>query len=132
MFERKVVYLAAPYSDPDPRVIEERMEQFCRTDSVLIKKGFSTVSPLYKHFMLKYCDLPGDWEYWRNYSLELLERSDALFILELDGWDKSTGVTHEIESAGALKIPVYGINADGEIVTTFESVVIPATTHTSA
>jgi precorrin-6x reductase len=75
------------------------------------------VSPLSKHFILPYGDLPGDWEYWENYSVQLLKRCDAVFVItDIQGWEKSTGVQGEITAAKELGIPVYAVTSKGEIV----------------
>lgn len=108
-----LIYLAGPYSHSDEAVIEERMRIHSIIDSLLTEQGIHTVSPLTKHFILKYRNIPGNWEYWQHYSRNLLSRCNAMLIVKDDGWKRSTGVTGEVEYCTEHSIPIYGINADG-------------------
>ena len=103
----KLVYLASPYSSDDPGVTEYRMQQLCMIDAEMIAEGIFTVTPLSKHFILGHGDLPGDWDFWRDYCCVLLPRCDAVYVIDLPGWDSSLGVKGEIELAQTLGIPVY-------------------------
>ena len=104
---RGLCYLAAPYSDPNPSVIEQRMEQVSRAQAHLIKQGFMVVTPLSAHYLLKYQDLPGDWVYWRDYGTALLRACDNFILLPLPGWENSIGVNAEISIARDLDMPCF-------------------------
>lgn len=95
----RLYYLAAPYSHSTPEVVEDRMEEFKHADQHLIKSGFMTVSPLYKHWIVKDTVIPTDWEYWSKYSKSLLHSCDTLIIIMIDGWSSSTGVIEELRFA---------------------------------
>ena len=114
--EMKLSYLAAPYTDKDKAVVEERMKKICIADSKLMKAGVYTVSPLMKHFILGYADLPGSFEYWRDYSMTLLCTVDQVIVLMLDGWKESEGVQAEIKVATDVGIPIVYLNEAGEFV----------------
>ena len=109
-----MIYLAAPYSGPKA-VVEQRMQQFCQADAMLMKLGHFTVSPLLKHFTLNYADLPGTWEYWKDYSYVLMKQCTKMVIIPLDGWRDSVGVIGEIEMAESLSIPVFVLER-GELI----------------
>src|SRR5690606_31871592 len=100
-----ISFLSAPYTGSKEE-IENRIKLLCLVDSVLMKNGEFTVSPLYKHFMLKFSDLPGSWEYWKSYSKELLLKCDKMIVLTIPGWETSTGVSGEIKYARENNIPV--------------------------
>lgn len=102
----KLVYLAAPYSHPDPDVIQQRMRLLCEADALLIESGVYTVTPLSKHFILGYRSLPGDWAYWGDYCRSLLPRCDAMVLITMPGWDSSEGVCGELELARG-RMPIY-------------------------
>ena len=112
-------YLAAPYSSPNPRIIEQRMEQVSRAQALLIKQGLMIVTPLSAHYLLKYQDLPGDWAYWKEYSTLLLTACDTLILLPLPGWQESIGVTAELELARQLDLPCYQYNVDNHSLEKF-------------
>jgi hypothetical protein len=111
-----IAYLAAPYSHHDKSVVEQRMSVLCNVDAMLMERGIHTVTPLSKHFILNYRDLPGDWAYWGEYSKKLLARCDSMYVLMLKGWRESTGVQAEINIAKELNIPIVFITEAGEIL----------------
>lgn len=92
-----MIYVAAPYSDPDPAVKAERMRQFYEFDAMLCREGHFTVSPLYKVETAKHGKIPDDWAYWQSYSENMLKRCDMMILLALDGWQDSVGVQGELE-----------------------------------
>ena len=102
-------YLAAPYTHKLAAVVEQRMMDLCKADAALMKRGVFTASPLLKHYIVTHETLPTDFEYWQEYSVELMQRCDFLLVLMLDGWDQSRGVLAEIRDAERLGMPVYYI-----------------------
>lgn len=107
MATRDLAYLAAPYSDPDRRVVAERIRQFCLKAVEIEKAGYYHVtSGLYNHLLLQYSDLPGDWSFWGSYSETLLRKADLVYVLCLPGWQQSIGVQEEIRIAHEANIPV--------------------------
>lgn len=100
----KISYLAAPYSGTEEE-INSRMEEFYRIDAELMSKGYFTVSPLLKHATLPYGNLPGNWDYWEEYSRALLSRCDEMIIITLSGWSTSNGVLGEMSICRELGIP---------------------------
>jgi hypothetical protein len=101
-----LIYLAAPYTDPNPDVCEQRMAQFCIVDAHLCKQGLITVSPLSKHWMKYHTNIPLTWDFWKTYSEKLMEKCDALYVIMLDGWDVSEGVLAEIELAKKMSLEI--------------------------
>ena len=106
----RLSYLAAPYSSPSAEATDERMKAFYEADAYLTSMGHFTVSPLLKHPIVKSSVIPGDWAYWETYSKTLLSRCDELLVLQLPGWNTSTGVAGEIAFAKELGIPVFYID----------------------
>jgi hypothetical protein len=115
--ELELIYLAAPYSHPDNKVVEERMAAVCRVDAVLMDRGTFTFSPLLKHFVKGYANLPGDWNYWQDFCRVTLPKCSHVYVLALDGWEESVGVREEIKLAELLKIPVFLCGPDGFLIT---------------
>ena len=107
----RVVYLACPYSG-DEATKAVRMEKFCRTVAKLTKLGTFVISPLFMHYVLPHePSLGHDWSFWKNYSRELLSRSDEFHILCIEGWDQSEGIREETKLAEELGKPVEKIPA---------------------
>jgi len=105
-----VIYLASPYSDPDPRVREERFHAACRAAAELMRAGKLVFSPIaHTHPIVKY-GLPKGWEFWQAYDREHLEACEEVLVLMLDGWMQSVGVLGEIRIAEELGKPVSFIS----------------------
>jgi hypothetical protein len=47
-----------------------------------------------------------NWEFWEAQDRRLLQACDELWVLTLDGWQRSIGVRAEIKIAEALGKPV--------------------------
>jgi len=101
-----IAYIALPYSHPDQWVKTNRMAKFATFDADLMRSGIFTVSPMHKVFMLPFATFPDTWEYWRDYSHELMKMCDKVVVLQLDGWETSVGVCAEIEMAKKLGLPI--------------------------
>lgn len=101
-----LVYLAAPYTHENPLVVDARMSRLCVVDATLMKRGVMTASPLMKHFLLEHSDLPGDWNYWKDYAEVLLSKCDKMVVVTMQGWEESVGVQAEIKLCEQFGIPV--------------------------
>ena len=100
----KMVYVSGPVTRN-----ENAIEQFEEADKFLRKIGHIPLNPIR-------IDAPhplkmGKWLYYMRKSVELLMKSDALFLL--DGWEKSDGARIEFDLCVKLGIPIY-FNCDKE------------------
>lgn len=96
---KPLVYLAGPYTHPDPVI---NVHDMCQTATRLVEDD--VVTPVVPHLsMLWHLVTPRPIEFWYRYDLELLERCDAL--VRLPG--KSAGATHEFSHAAAREIPTF-------------------------
>jgi hypothetical protein len=104
-----LVYLASPYSHPDPRVKEERFRLACAAAGRLMKEGECVFSPIAHSHSIEQHFHDGAIEghdFWLKQDFSILRHCSKLIILALDGWEKSRGVAAEIEFAQGLKIPL--------------------------
>lgn len=110
---KKLYYMASPYSHKD-RSIKESRAVSARTNAVeLIKKGFNVFSPISYNESWEYdYDVPGDWDFWQDVDKGYISRCDCVLVLTLDGYDKSVGVTAEVEYAKEIGCPVFYISED--------------------
>jgi hypothetical protein len=107
----KVIYLAAPYTDPDPKVVQSRMHEVHLALARYASEGHAIFTPLLMHHCLNVgIDLPSDFSFWERYCMAFLAKSDYLLVLCLPGWETSKGVQREIEEAKKLKIPIIHTN----------------------
>lgn len=109
--EKSLVYLAVPYTHKDPKVVEERFHKVNKVAGKLMSEGLIIFSPIsHTHPIAVAGSLPTDWAFWKNFDTAYLQASKKLIILKLEGWEKSTGVTAEINLAKELGIPIEYIN----------------------
>ena len=101
-----MIYLASPYTHPDPAVREQRFEAACRAAAALTRAGHIVFSPVAHSHPIAQYGLPTDWGYWERTDRAFLERCDLLVVLMLDGWRESRGVAEEIGLAHGLGLPV--------------------------
>lgn len=102
-----MIYLATPYSHPDPAVMEQRFETACRIAGWLMARGEIVFSPIaHTHPIAVRCELPRGWEFWNRYDREMIGFCARLVVAKMDGWHTSTGVAAEIDIAESLGIPV--------------------------
>lgn len=103
-----MIYLACPYTHPDPSIVRKRFEYVTRATGCLMKRGLVVFSPITQsHLVAEMEDMPGTWEFWAEQDLAVLKRCDALYVLCLPGWKESVGVTAEIKAADDLGLPVF-------------------------
>ena len=104
-----MTYLASPYSHVTQ---EKRILRFIQARSAVIrlaKQGTIVFSPIvYSHQLAQYIGVI--FEPWREFDLAIIDAASELWVLTLDGWRESVGVTAEIEYATSLGKPVRYID----------------------
>lgn len=93
-----MIYLASPYSHSDPEVIRNRFLEAMTATSRLLQQGYHVYSPIaYGH---QFADVVGGtFAGWKAFDFELSDAAKEVWILKLDGWQVSHGVTSEIAYA---------------------------------
>ena len=110
----KLIYLAAPYSDATPEVMEQRFFAINEAVACIIKaEAIVVYSPVsHWHPIALQCELPRGWEFWSRLDLEMINRCDELWVLKLDGWEESVGVTAEVKYARECGMPVCYVDPE--------------------
>jgi Domain of unknown function (DUF1937) len=101
-----VIYLACPYSHPDPAIREARFQAACRAAANLLFAGEVAFAPVVYGHPLVELGVPVDWNFWSRLDHAIIERSDSVHVLALPGWDMSVGVRQEVLFARSLGKPV--------------------------
>jgi len=103
----KLIYLATPYSTPDPARRAFRFNAACAVAYKALKHGAAVYAPIVSWHQVKLMfDLKGDWEEWKDLDKEMISRCDELWVVKINGWEKSKGIKNEIELAQAFGKPV--------------------------
>ena len=102
-----VVYLASPYSHPDPTVRDERFQAACRAAAKLMLGGQCVFAPIPHSVPIEeqFPEMQG-FDFWMSMDLPILARCTKIVVLTLDGWEKSRGVKRELEYAHEHGIPI--------------------------
>jgi len=96
---RPMVYVAAPYTRPDPVL---NTHQLIGEVDAIVDEG--VVTPIAPHLtLLWHLVKPRPLDFWYAYDLATLARCDA--VLRLPG--ESTGADREVEFAKSRSIPVF-------------------------
>lgn len=104
---KTLIYLAVPYSHPDPDVRVARFNAVNRVAAKLMNAGWHIYSPIsHTHPIAIAGELPTGWEFWQAYDEAILKECRELRILQLSGWEESKGVKGETEIALRLGIPI--------------------------
>src|SRR5215472_8068444 len=103
------IYVAGPYSHEDANVREQRyiaLNNF--TLWLAFYRQLTPYSPItHWHEIAKANTLPTEFEFWTRVNHDMLKGASAIYLLMLDGWDKSRGVKYEIELAKNYTINVF-------------------------
>lgn len=107
-----MIYLASPYSHPDPAVREHRYRAASQATAALLHADLVVFSPIaHSHALVEY-GLPTGWAFWEHFDRAHLERCDLLVVLMLEGWKTSVGVQAEIGLAREMGKPVSYLEAE--------------------
>ena len=108
---KTLIYLATPYSDPDPTIREQR---FCIVNGVaarLMREGYHIFSPIsHTHPIALAGDLPKGWDFWHEFDKAVLSACAKVIVLRQPGWETSTGVKAEIKLAQEMGLSVEYID----------------------
>lgn len=109
----KKIYLATPYSDPDPAIRAARFVAVNRVAARLMSEGLLVFSPIsHGHPIALSGDLPRGWEFWREYVIPFIEWCDEVHVFMQPGWEDSVGVSAETLIAIEMDKPVVYIEDD--------------------
>lgn len=111
--ESGFVYLASPYTHPDPAVREERFQAVCRAAAALMREGHFVFSPIAHSHPIDLCmaaPQPGD--FWKAQDVPILRHASRLVVLTLPGWEESRGLKWEMEIARQIHMPVSFMEPD--------------------
>lgn len=104
---KPLIYIAAPYTSPDPEVSQTRLAAATILAANLIHEGHLVFSPLtYSQELKNAGHVFPTADDWYQYDIQYLMRCDRMLILRTPGWELSRGVNAEIIAAKRLGIPI--------------------------
>ena len=110
----ELLYLACPYSHPDPEVRRQRFHTANKAAALLIAHGYSVFSPIsHSHPIAEDSNLnPNDPDLWTRIDLDILQHCTRLLVLKLPGCDESFGIVRETQFASSHNIPIAFVNPE--------------------
>jgi hypothetical protein len=109
-----MLYLASPYSSPDPAVRQARYEANRTMVAHLACKGYIVYSPIvHFHPVAVAHQLPTEFAFWQAQNRGMIDHADSLYVLQLEGWNSSIGVASELQYAAELGLPCIFIKECG-------------------
>ena len=110
---KPIIYLATPYSHPDPQIRLKRFETVNTVAAHLMNKGEIVFSPIsHGHGIALQHELPTSWDYWEESCKSFIYHCDILYVLLVDGWQESQGVQEEIKVAKQFNKEIKYFNVD--------------------
>jgi len=104
-------YLASPYTHMDLAIQAARYAEVQKCFLWLMRQRIWTFSPIiHCHHVTIRFGLPSDASYWWDYNREMLKSASKLYVLTLEGWEDSRGVSEEIIFASAANIAINFIS----------------------
>ena len=104
------IFVAGPFNHPDDFIKKLRTDSIATYCVKLFNEGHVPVSALLCGLTFaEHGNLPTDTNTWENFSKVMVKGCDELHVLQLEGWDLSSGVKLEIEEAKNLNIPIIYI-----------------------
>lgn len=112
-----MIYMASPFSSEYPVIQDYRFTIACRAAGRLLGKGHFIYSPIaHTYAIAKECSLPMVLDFWHAFDRHTISVCKELWVLTIDGWRESKGVTAEIAIAHEFGIPVKYIDEQGNEV----------------
>lgn len=103
------IYLASPYWHPDETIRLARVVQTKQKVAELLCQGFIIYSPIVHNHQLARLlpeEIRHNHDFWMGIDLPFLSRAKELWILCLDGWEASRGISDEVAHARSLSISI--------------------------
>ena len=106
--EKIIIYLASPYAHTDKKVRQQRADTVKKKTAELLIAGHIVFSPIahgkaIKDYLPPHLEV--DHRFWLRQDAHYLFAMTELYVLKLEGWNKSKGVAWEIATAKTLGVP---------------------------
>ena len=108
-----MIYLANPYSDPDPKVLQLRYQKVSEACAGLARKKLTVYSPIaHWHPIAMMYDLEKSYKFWKRMDQEMIRICNNFWVLTLDEWNESKGVIEETAYATSLNKEIKYISLE--------------------
>jgi hypothetical protein len=109
------IYLACPYSDPDPNVRQHRFDIVNKFAARLMKERLTVFSPISHTHPIAQYGLPLGWDFWEHFDREFLFMCRVMIVLTINGWVESKGVGQEVRIFKSMKRSIFSLMPDDDL-----------------
>jgi hypothetical protein len=112
-------YLATPYTKYQGGNIEAAFVAACKLAADLLAVGHAIYSPIaHTHPISIHSGLdPLDHSIWLPFDEAMMAAADVLLVAQMDGWQDSFGIAHEIEFFTKARKPIVYLDCDALTIT---------------
>lgn len=115
MIDKGYIYLASPYTDPDPLIREIRYLAAASALRTMLRNNIWTYSPIvHCHHLSQIWKMPHDAAFWLEYDQTMIRGARSVTVLCLPGWQRSVGVKGEIEYSLSLGKQISYLQSSGD------------------
>lgn len=100
------IYLASPYTAKSGLLMHQRYLEILEVAAHFHRHGITVFAPIvHNHDMAKRHRLPKASDFWEKHNENMLREASIMYVVEMDGWDKSVGIAKEIKLCQKYEIP---------------------------
>jgi hypothetical protein len=107
--KKAIIYLGCPYTDEDPIIRRHRFELATAAAATLVRRGLVVFSPITMTHPIDVA-LAGDKtlgsDFWAEFDETFMEKCSELVVLQIEGWERSSGIRREIEFFSQADKPI--------------------------
>lgn len=109
-----MIYLASPFSHPDPGIRAARVDAALRATVALFNHGRVVYSPIVYSAPLFDAGVgaTGGYEEWEALDRRMIAACDFLWVLSIEGWRESRGIRAEVAYASELNKTMRHVSLD--------------------
>ncbi|MBI2790930.1 MAG: DUF1937 family protein [Gammaproteobacteria bacterium] len=117
MSNKELIYLACPYSHPDSRMVQLRYAVSAQVACQLVKEGLMIfAASMHNALLATMAGISDQFADWKEYNHLMIERSDKLMVITMEGWEQSKGVQDQIQYAKSLNKPIEMIEPPHDLI----------------
>lgn len=113
----RLIYLASPYKHEDEDILRRRKDAAAAAVAFFINSDADIMpySPIvHWHEVAVNHELPHDFHFWQTLDFFMIKKSAAFWILTLEGWRESFGISQELEFSRDIQKPVLYITQSSD------------------
>lgn len=107
-YKNKLVFVSSPYSSDNSELKDLRFKHACIACGHIMNNNAFPISPIVHGIPIaRECSVPDSFKFWHEYCMKFVLKSDIIFVLNMDGWMDSIGVTDEMLMGRTSRKDIY-------------------------